>query len=249
MAQEPLVRVTLLKAFHDDPALVVKIPGGQVNYLDSIATHISINPADPAFQQPFNKDENVQAYGRREGPLEAIDLHQDIIYELSMQDGQTDTLVPIGVAKINFGDWDIKPGGRSAVNPRLTYEAERMRVAMRWGGYQLYPFVKMTAQGGAIADTRKIAPPDVPHVRIDLIDQRGNPTGTSIEPWLFYHWQDAVDKQAAAEAASRIRQQGHELQPLQTSVPAGAVMMTPTDIAAVVEAAIASKSKKAVASG
>lgn len=242
-AQEPLVRITLLEAPHDDPAGIVRIPGGQVNYLDSIATHISINPADPAFQQPFNKDENVMAYGRRDGPIEPIDLHQSICFDISMEPGRESSLVPIGVAKINFGDWDIRPGTKSAINPRVTWEVERLRVAMRWGGYELFPFNRIAPNGAPQADTRKIAPPKVPNVRIDVIDQRGIATGESIEPRAFYKFEQLVDRNAAAEATRRLQDVGDTARnPVVAAAP---------DIDALVKAEVAKQmaaGKKAVAS-
>lgn len=244
-AQQPLVRVTLLEPYRGDPTAVLRIPGGQVNPLDSIATHITINPADPAFQAPFNKDENVLAYGRRDGPIEVIDMHQNIVYEVSMQPGCESTLVPIGTAKTNFGDWDVVPGSKHPMNPKVTYDAERLRVAMRWGGFKLFPFTRMSPKGDPIADTRKIAPPDVPHVRIELINQRGlvEDGALRFEPWPFYQWDRMVDKQAAAEAARRMADNG------QTLAPAPVAVDNANLIAQLVEAEVAKRlgNKKAAA--
>jgi hypothetical protein len=231
-AQERMVRLTLTAGPTDDPMSPVTIPGGQVSPLDAIATNISINPADPAFQQPFNKDENVMTYGRREGPLENIDMHQSVVYEVSMKEGEQTTLVPIGIAKIQFGDWDIRPGGRSPINPRCTYEAERNRVAMNWGGYELFPYVRRGASGTIMADTRKIAPPKVPKVIIQEIDQRGNVIGEIFDPWQFYRWEEAVDRQAAAEARRRQADEGF------APVPAPAPVASAVDFEAMVEAAV-----------
>lgn len=237
-----MVRVTLLQGPADDPMAPVTIPGGQVSPLDAIASHISINPADPAFQQPFNQDENVMTYGRREGPLQRIDMHQTVVYELSMRAAdEQSTLMPLGIAKIQFGDWEIKPGMASSVNPRQTWNAERERVAMNWGGYELFPYVRRSADGKIMADTRKIAPPKVPRIRIEEIDQRGNPTGDVFDPWAFYRWEESIDRQAAAEAKRRMADEGFG--------PVGPA--TSPDIAALVEAEVAKRfaKQKAVASG
>lgn len=238
-AQERMVRVTLLRAPENESG-VVTIPGGQVSPLDAIATNISINPADPAMQQPFNKDPHVEEYGRRAGPLQDIDMHQTVVYEISMNEGEHSTLMPMGIAKIQFGDLEIRPGTASPVNPRQTWEAERQRVASNWGGYALFPYARRSAGGQILADTRKIAPPRVPQVSIVEVDQRGNPIGDEVDVWKFYHWEDAVDRQAAAEAKRRMADEGFG------SVGPQAV----PDIAALVEAEVSKRlGKKAALSG
>jgi hypothetical protein len=234
-AQERMVRVTLLRAPDDNPEGQVLLSGGQVSPLDAIATNISINPADPAFQQPFNKDENVMTYGRRDGPLAKIDMHETIVYELSMKEGERDTLMPRGIAKIHFGDLDLKPGMHDPINPRVTYEVERQRVAQKWGGYQLFPYVRRGANGAIIADIRKIASPRVPHVSIVEVDQRGNDVGDAIDVWTFYHWDDGVDKQAAAEARRRMADDGFQPEVI-VQAPAGKI--DPADLEAMINAAV-----------
>lgn len=230
-----MVRVTLLRAPDDNPEGIVTISGGQVSPLDAIATNISINPADPAFQQPFNKDENVMTYGRRDGPLSKIDMHETIVYELSMKEGERDTLMPRGIAKIHFGDLDLRPGMNDPINQRVTYEVERQRVATNWGGYQLFPYVRRGSNGAIIADIRKIGAPRVPYVSIVEVDQRGNDLGEPIDVWKFYHWEDGVDKQAAAEARRRLADDGFQAEVI-VQTPAG--QMDPADLEAMINAAV-----------
>lgn len=223
-----MVKVTLLRPYAHSEDGSVSISGGQVSPLDAIATHVSINPADPAFQQPFNQDPNVQTYGRREGPLTKIDLHQNIVYTLSMTPGQESTLMPYGIAKIHFGDPELGPGMQDGVNPRVTMQTERVRVAMNWGDFERFPFVRRTPEGKIIADTRIIGPPKVPYVSIVEIDQRGNETGDAWQPWEFYKWEQMVDRQAAAEAKRRLQDEGFAI-PSQPVAP---------DIAALVAAEV-----------
>lgn len=253
MAQERIVRITLLEPYTHAADGVVRISGGQVNALDSIGTRVAIDPTDPAFQAPFNKDENVLTYGRRAAPIEEIDLHETVIYDISMKPGQESTLVPIGAAKIYFGDWELKPAHKSSINPRWTYESERMRVAQQWGGFELMPFNKISPKGDPMADTRRIAPPKVPHVAIQEVDQRGNPIGDVIDPWMFYRWNELVDTKAAAEAARRMADSGYAAANGGYMPQAQPAMPDPSELQKLIDAEVkrqlAAAHKKGVAGG
>jgi hypothetical protein len=98
---------------------------------------------------------------------------------------------------------------------------------MNWGGYDLFPYNRRSAEGKILADTRKIGAPRVPRVLIEEIDQRGNPTGDKLDIWEFYHWEDAVDRQAVAEARRRMADEGF-----------GPPAAVPPDIAAMVDAEV-----------
>jgi hypothetical protein len=246
-AQEPLVRVTLLKPMlnSDGQEQPVRLRAGQVSFLDQITTGFAIDPGKPEFQVPWNQDENVVAQGRR-GPLERVDLHQDVTYEISMADGEQSTLLPVGIAKLHFGDWDLTPGKTHPMNPRVNHESERLRVAEHWGGYELFPYTKTSPNGTPIADIRKIGVPRVPHVKVELIDQRGNTSSDRpFMPWDFYQFEKLVDKHAAAEARRRMESEGMVTRNYeQQTVP-------PQDLEALIEAAVTKRlaqSKKAVAS-
>jgi len=159
-----------------------------------------------------------------------------VVYEISMRsDEERSTLMPIGIAKAQFGDWDIRPGGHSPVNPRVTFDAERQRVAQNWGGYDLFPYVRRTSDGKIMADTRKIAPPKVPYVSIQEVDQRGNPTGDVLDLWEYYKWENAVDKQAVAEARRRMADEGIQM-PGTVNLPAGNI--DPAELDKLINAAV-----------
>jgi hypothetical protein len=113
------------------------------------------------------------------GPMIAGDTQENTIH------------CPLSCAKQLFGDWTMPETADGDVNVMYTQHFEKRRVAGIWGDYQ-------TKSHGINPDWKDIdatpiGPPNVPHVAVRLLDNRGgfkkNPDGTE----FVYRPHDAYD--------------------------------------------------------
>lgn len=220
---DALCRITLLKPFRGDPSYRIPIGNGQQS---AVPMGAAPSVTDPASQVGFTSDTNRGKAAR------------DVAYYLGLgKDGSI--MVPVSCAMTWFGDWTLKPG-ESQGHSKRTWAQERTRVAMVWGDFARMPRGQKVNNGVA-PDTRIIAAPDVPHVKIEVLEQNGLPYGEAYDPWAFYHWDTDVDAVARAEAERM------------TSVPvatAGAAMtgaFTQEQLAQIAEFMKGQKSGKAAA--
>jgi hypothetical protein len=188
---EALCRITLLRPYRDDPAFIVPIGNGQISMVPFGAGAISVS--DPSFHVGFNSAQTGQEDANR------FKAAQDVVYQLGLGDEQS-IIVPVSCAMVHFGDWTITPGSKDQRKVKRTYGQERIRVAGQWGDFKRMPRGKKMQDGKVQADTRCIGLPDIPHVKIEILEQNGRPYGTPIVPWDFYKWEQDIDAQAVREA-------------------------------------------------
>lgn len=182
---DALCRVTLLEPYRGDPEAKVPLGNGQRSLIP-IGGAVSIG--DPSMHVGFMGEDAQNRFKAA----------QDVVYHLGLgPDGSI--IVPVSCAMVHFGDWTIKAGSTEQRTSKRTYHQERARVAGCWGGYKLMPRGKKTQQG-VQADTRKIGAPEVPKVRIEVLEQNGHPYGDAYEPWPFYRWEQDIDAEAVREA-------------------------------------------------
>ncbi len=210
---EALCRITLLKPFRDDPAMIVPIGNGQRSLVPFGAGPMSVS--DPAFHVGFNSAQTGQEDANR------FKAAQDIVYELGLGDERS-IIVPVSCAMTHFGDWTITPGSTDQRKIKRTYNQERARVAGCWGDFRRMPRGKKNQQG-VQADTRAIGLPDVPHVKIEVLEQNGHPYGDAYDPWKFYHWETDIDQQAVREAQMIAAELGMFAPQVQAAAPAPAI--------------------------
>ncbi|MDE2102024.1 MAG: hypothetical protein KGL39_32560 [Patescibacteria group bacterium] len=233
---EALCRITLLEPFRGNPNATVPLRDGQRSLIPMGATFINI--ADPAFHVGFNSEQTGEEDQNR------FKAAQDVTYELGYGPEKS-ILISLSCAMRHFGDWTIKPGAKRDKAKR-TYGQEKIRVAMNWGDYKRMPRGRKTQQG-IEADTRIIGVPDVPRVRIEVLEQNGLPYGDPYEPWSFYHWEKDIDAQAVREANLIAAENGF----LMPQAPAGGLDLSKLTadqfevLAALVAEKMAGKSGKA----
>jgi hypothetical protein len=219
---DALCRITLLKPFRNDPTFKVPLRDGQRSLIPMGAASVS----DPSTHVGFTSDTN------------RFQAAQNIVYELGYGD-EGSIIVTVGCAQTHFGDWTIRPGDTSQAAVKRTYGQERTRVAMQWGDYTRMPRGRTTTQG-VEPDTRIIGLPEVPHVKIEVLEQNGLPYGEAFDPWAFYAWERDIDQVALREA---------QRMGLEPSVAASAPLadfsaFTNAQLNALIEAAQAAKGSK-----
>ena len=105
--------------------------------------------------------------------------------------------MPMPVAKVWFGDWDVVSYALSqdegqVVDQAYTRTYHRDRVANEmWGGYG-YDFPAGNA-GIRRGELRKFDPPAVPHVSIVRIDTMNRRLpNTEVRPWEIFRWEEEL---------------------------------------------------------
>lgn len=185
---DALCRITLMQPFRGDADAVVRLGDGQ----RSLAPMGAISVSDPNCQVGFN----VHLGEVRNSGKNA----QDIVYELRLG-ADNSIIIPIDCAQRHFGDWTVRPGDASQNAVKRTYGQEKARVAGNWGDYKRMPRGRQIAGAAtAQADTRIIGAPEVPHVKIEVLEQNGKPYGEAFIPWDFYRWDADIDVAAVEEA-------------------------------------------------
>lgn len=199
---EALCRITLLKPYRGDPEYVIRLGDGQ----RSLVPMGAISVSDPSSHVGFNDDPQAQAVrGDMPNRWKAA---QDIVYDLRLG-ADNSLIIPIDCAQRWFGDWTVKPGDTSQSRVKRTYSQEKIRVAGVWGDYRRMPRGKVVPGQAAVQpDTRIIGAPDVPFVKIEVLEQNGKAypipgIGDFYDPWAFYAWKEDIDR-AAVEEAKRI---------------------------------------------
>lgn len=170
------VRVTLLRQYHEDETQDLALRFGS----ESVSPMGVVDPNDPR--------EYVQ--GARSG-----ETSRPILYVLNWSnESQRDVLMPEEAAMLHFGDWRLpKNSGvfRAGAN---TFGREKLRVALKWGDY-----VYRTPDRGQEFTQDVIAPPNVPHVKIQRVDQGGRVVGDwAFDPWAHFEWDKDVSPRAVA---------------------------------------------------
>jgi hypothetical protein len=107
-------------------------------------------------------------------------------------------IVSVDAARLWFGDERISLSAAQGTPNGETWRFERERVASRYGYWKL---PQRALNGGPNCrkgendfDLTKIGPPDVPHVRVESIDQAGRVIGEAFRPWDYWKWEQDVDK-------------------------------------------------------
>lgn len=193
---EALCRITLVEPFRGDPAAIVPLRDGQQSLvpMGSVSTI-----ADPSMHVGFNSGQSDLLAGLGiEAEQNRFKAAQNVVYDLGYGP-EAAIIIPVSCARFHFGDWTIKPGDLSQRKIKRTYQQERIRVAMAWGDWVRMPRGRKLANGIA-ADTRCIGLPSVPHVKIEVLEQNGQPYGGAFDPWAFYRWETEIDQNAVREA-------------------------------------------------
>lgn len=195
---EALCRITLTKPYRDKKDFVIPLGDGQVSLIPMGGGQFNVG--DPNMHVGFNKGQAEQldalGIGHEQNQFNAA---QDVVYNLAYgKDGSI--IVPVSCATRWFGDFTVKPGDTRFAKVKRTYAQEKVRVAMAWGDYLRMPRGRREQDGQVRADTRIIGAPDVPHVKIEMLEQNGQAVGEAFDPWEFYKWDLDIDANAVREA-------------------------------------------------
>ena len=194
---EALCRITLLEAYRGDPSFRIPLGNGQRSLIPMGAV---VSVTDPAFHVGFNEDQTGRPDANR------FKAAEDIVYYLGLGEANS-LMIPLSCAMIHFGDWSVKPGERVVMGVKRNYSQEKARVAGQWGDYLRMPCGKKT-NNGVQPDTRIIGAPDIPKVKIELLEQHGGTSGEAYLPWKFYKWDLDIDANAVHEAKLIAAQNG-----------------------------------------
>lgn len=184
------VRVTLLRPYHEEHTQDLSLRFGSEPY----APMGVIDPNDPR--------EYVQS-GR------IGESARPVLYTLNWSnESQRDVLMPEEAAMLHFGDWRLPKDGSGGFKPGAnTYGREKQRVALKWGDYSY-----RTPDRGQEFTQDIIAPPNVPHVKIQRVDQGGRVVGDwSFDPWAWFAWDKDVSPRAVAR--EKAKQAEYEMKP------------------------------------
>lgn len=184
------VRVTLLRPYHEDHSQDLNLRFGS----ESISPMGVIDPNDPR--------EYVRS-GR------SGETARPVLYTLNWSnESQRDVLMPEEAAILWFGDWRLSKDGSTAFKPGAnTYGREKNRVALKWGDYMY-----RTPDRGQEFTQDPIAPPKVPHVHIQRVDQGGRVVGEWLfDPWAWFAWETDVSPRAVAR--EKAKQAEYEMKP------------------------------------
>lgn len=190
-----LCRVTLLEKMGNGK---IAFPYGQESRLP-----LDVAPSDEDFLDPSKcaslgtDPENLVIDNRRRSKSFAV----PVLFEVDFNEPALRSIdMPVGCAKLHFGDWEIRPGAERNLW-QLTLSQEKARVAAHWGDYK-YP---RPLPGSKLdVDKRIIAAPPMPKVKIEVLDARLH---TPLEPAIFPHevwnFEGDIDHEAVAEVKRR----------------------------------------------
>lgn len=189
---DALCRITLLE----------KIGNGKLAFPYGQESRIPMDGLPPS-DEDFSDPSRCAALGtdpeNRVMPRRAANFAVSVLYEVDYNQPNMRSIdMPVGCAKLHFGDWEIQPGAERTIW-QMTVTQEKARVAAHWGDYK-YP----RALNKEDIDKRIIGAPAMPKVKIQVLDARMH---TPLEPAIFPHeiwnFEADIDQEAVAEVKRR----------------------------------------------